>query len=259
MHKIHLFTLSTLLTTCTACAGSGSKLAATGSAPLAPDQQTTSAGHSTPDEAQLLQVGIVIVDGVYNTELTAPMDMFHHTVFHAKPGCRVFTVAPSLAPITSFEGLRILPDFSFSDCPPIDILVVPSAEHSMDSDLENIHLIHFVRDRGQRASWLLSLCDGAFVLAAAGLLDGLHATTFPADLDRFEAQFPAVRVERNLSFVRHGKTVTSVGGEPSFEAALYLCQLLYGPKAARGIARGLVIDWDLEAIDHLEFGTQNLP
>lgn len=259
MHKFQLFTLSTLLAACIACAGSGSKLSATGSASMVQDQQSTSAALSSSEEEPLLQVGIVIVDGVYNTELTAPMDMFHHTVFHAKPGCRVFTVAPSLDPITSFEGLRILPDFSFSDCPPIDILVVPSAEHSMDSDLENRHLIDFVRERGKRASWLLSLCDGAFVLAAAGLLDDLHATTFPADLDRFEAQFPAVRVERNLSFVRHGKAVTSVGGEPSFEAALYLCQLLYGPKAARGIARGLVIDWDLTAIDHLELKTASFP
>ena len=72
--------------------------------------------------------------------------------------------------ITTFEGLRIEPDYSFEDkhLPEIDVLVVASAEHSMDSDLENETLISFVRRTGKHAKYTLSLCDGAFVLAKAG-------------------------------------------------------------------------------------------
>ena len=86
------------------------------------------------DLSRKINVGFLIVDGVYNSELMAPYDIFHHTIFHTDPlpGMEVFTVAPSREPVTSFEGLKILPHYSYADHPPIDVLVVPSAEGSMD-------------------------------------------------------------------------------------------------------------------------------
>ncbi len=202
--------------------------------------------------ARELQVGFLIVDGVYGTELVAPFDVFQHTIFHTEPGMRVFTVAPSLEPVRTFEGLRLLPDHTFASAPPIDVLVVPSAEHSMDSDLENAELIEWVRRTGIRARHVLSLCDGAFVLARAGLLDRRAATTFPADIPRFRELFgDRVECHEGLSFVHDGPAITSAGGARSYEAALYLCELLYGREAARGIARGLVIEWEAGEIEHL--------
>jgi transcriptional regulator GlxA family with amidase domain len=220
-------------------------LASLGSCAAAPESA------SVPAAEPALAVGFLLIDGVYNTELTAPYDIFQHTVFHVQPGMRVFTVAPSRAPVTSFEGLRILPDHTFEDAPPIDVLVVPSAEHNLDSDLEDERLIGWVRRTGARARFVVSLCDGAFVLAQAGLLDGRAATTFPADLARFRELFGTrVDVRAGPSFVHDGPALTSVGGAKSFDAALYLCELLYGPEKARGIARGLVIDWDLGSVAH---------
>lgn len=198
-----------------------------------------------------LAVGFLIVDGVYDTELMAPFDVFQHTTFHAEPGMRVFTVAPTREPVRTFEGLRILPDFDLESAPPIDVLVVPSAEHSMDSDLEDAALIEWVRTTGQRAKFVLSLCDGAFVVAQAGLLDRRACTTFPSDVDRMREMFPQLSIREGVSFVHDGAMLTSAGGAKSFDAALYLCELLYGRKAAAGIARGLCIDWDLDAIDSL--------
>jgi len=203
-----------------------------------------------PPPGRVWTVGLVVVDGVYNTELTAPMDMFHHSGFHADPGMRVVVIGPTREPVTSFEGLRILPDHGFADAPPLDVLVVPSAEHSMDSDLEDEAYVGFVAARGREARYVLSLCDGAFVLAAAGLLDGREATTYPSDRARLAAMFPAVTVRDDVSFVHDGPTITSEGGVRSFEPALYLCELLFGADAARGIARGLVIDWDRAAFPH---------
>ncbi len=203
-------------------------------------------------DPRLVNVGFLIVDGVYNTELTAPYDIFQHSIFHTDPGMAVFSVGPSLAPVTSFEGLRILPDYTYADAPRIDVLVVPSAEHSMDTDLEDPAMMAFVRERGAGARYVMSLCDGAFVLAAAGLLEGCEATTFPSDIPRLRQMFPELVVHEDVSFVAHGKAITSAGGALSFDPALFLCERMYGAKAARGMAGGLCIDWDLARVPHVE-------
>ncbi len=204
-----------------------------------------------PNGEAPVQVGFLLLDGVYNTELTAPWDVFHHSIFRTKPGMRVFTVAPYDRPVVSFEGLRILPDYTFENAPEIDVLVVASAHHNMDTDLEDERTIGWVRRAGERADYVLSLCDGAFVLAQAGLLDGLNATTFPSDIDRFEEMFPAVQVHRDVSFVHDGRIITSAGGAKSFDAALYLNEVYYGTDASRATAGGLCLPWELDAIEHL--------
>lgn len=200
-----------------------------------------------------LNVAFLVVDGVYNSELIAPMDVFHHTVFHTEKGMRVFTVAEQHDTITTFEGLKLIPDYAFStdSIPRIDVLVVPSAEHSMDTDLENERLISFVRSRGQEASYVLSLCDGAFVLAKAGLLDIYECTTFPTDVERFREMFPQLKVHEGVSFVHDRRAVTSAGGARSYDPALYLVELLYGNDAAVGVGKGLVIEWNLATVSFI--------
>jgi transcriptional regulator GlxA family with amidase domain len=196
-------------------------------------------------------VGFLVVDGVYNSELVAPLDVLQHIRFHSPDDWpETFIISPDGQPVLTFEGLRITPDHSFLTAPPVDVLVVPSAEHSMDSDLENRELIDWVRETGLNARHVMSLCDGAFVLAKAGLLDGIEATTFPSDQDRFEAMFPSVDVVRDVSFVDAGHAFTSVGGAKSFDVAMWMVERLYGEKVARGIGGGLVIDWNAEEIPH---------
>ena len=192
-----------------------------------------------------LQAAFLIVDGVYNSELMAPYDILQHTVFHTgdRPPIKVFTVSPDGGMITSFEGIRILPDYGFQNVPAADILVVPSAEGSMDRDLQNEELMQWVRRTGNEALYVVSLCDGAFVLAAAGLLDGRACTTFPGDQDRFAATFPALDLRRGVSFVHDGKTMTSQGGAKSYDVAMYLVDHLYGEKVAAGVGGGLIISW----------------
>jgi transcriptional regulator GlxA family with amidase domain len=192
-----------------------------------------------------LRAGFLIVDGVYNSELMAPYDILHHTRFHTKPlpGIEVFTVSPDGEPIVSFEGLTITPHHGFDDHPPIDILVVPSAEHSMDTDLENEVMMGWVRRVGGSARFVVSLCDGAFVLAAAGLLEGRECTTFPGDQDAFAERFPALDLRRGVSFVHDGPALTSAGGAKSYDVAMYLVDHLYGEEVARRVGRGLIIDW----------------
>lgn len=200
-----------------------------------------------PEHTTDLNVGLLLIDGVYNTELTAPMDIFHHTVFHAKPrGMRVFTVGRSRSVVTSFEGLHVIPDYDFDTAPKIDVLVIPSGEHSLGSDLEDERLIAWVRERGGSAKFILSICDGAFVLAEAGLLDGHRCTTFPGDIPKFRERFPHLDVVEKVSYVADGKAITGAGGARSFDPAMALVEQLYGAEVAAGVARGMVIDWDAE-------------
>jgi transcriptional regulator GlxA family with amidase domain len=202
---------------------------------------------------QILNVAFLIVDGVYNSELVAPMDILHHTVFHTNPGMVVFTIAPEKDAITTFEGLRIIPDYEIGEetIPKIDVLVVPSAENSMGADLENEELIGFVRSTGASARYVMSLCDGAFVLAQAGLTADHESTTFPSDIPKYREKFPELTVHEGVSFVHDKNLITSAGGAKSYDPALYLVELLYGRDTAIGIGKGLVIDWNLATIDHI--------
>ena len=88
-------------------------------------------------EKNRYNVAFLIMEGTFNTELTAPFDIFQHTVFRENiKAMNVFTVANTDKPITTFEGMRILPDFNYlkDSLPKIDVLVIPSAEHHLDTD-----------------------------------------------------------------------------------------------------------------------------
>ncbi|MEZ4994680.1 MAG: DJ-1/PfpI family protein [Saprospiraceae bacterium] len=199
-------------------------------------------------------VAFLIMDGTYNTELTAPYDIFQHTIFREGiKAMNTFMVANTLDPVTTFEGIRLLPDFNYlkDSLPRIDILVVPSAEHHLDTDLEDKSMIEFVQSAAQEARFVTSHCDGAFVLAKAGLLNEAVSTTFPSDIDQMREMFPDLDIRKEVLFVHDGKYITSAGGARSFEAALYLCELLYGESVAQRLASGLVIDWDLSKVPHL--------
>ena len=190
-----------------------------------------------------LRVAFLVVNGVYNTELAAPYDVFNHTIYQVQPGMETFTVSPDGAPITTAEGLVLQPRYSFATAPAIDVLVVPSAEHSRDQDRENHELVEWVRKVGGEARYVVSLCWGAFILAEAGLLDGHAATTFPTDHDLFAQTFPAIDVRREVTFVHDRNALTSQGGVRSYDVAMYLVDHLYGEAAARGIGGGLLIPW----------------
>ena len=214
--------------------------------------ETSLAERKLPNlEAGRYNVAFLIMDGVYNTEFTAPFDIFQHTQYRANiKAMNTFTVANTLEPIISFEGLRVLPDFDYTKdmLPKIDILVIPSAEHHLDTDLQDTTMLNFVKKVDQEALFMTSHCDGAFVLAKAGLLETVASTTFPSDIDTYKTMFPNLEVKDSVLFVHDGKYITSAGGAKSFEAALYLCEFLYGKEIARSLAGGLVIDWDLETI-----------
>jgi transcriptional regulator GlxA family with amidase domain len=190
-----------------------------------------------------VRVGILVYDGVYNTEFVAPLDIFNHAGIHTNGRLEVFIVAPRLGSVTTAEGLRLLPHYSFLTAPAVDWLIVPSGQNYR-TDMENKALVEWIRATGRQAKVVHSNCWGAFLLGAAGLLDGRQATTYPQSLDEFAGKFPGVRVRRDQLIIDDNNVVTSAGGVVSYDAALYLVEKHFGTDVARRIAAGLVIDWE---------------
>jgi transcriptional regulator GlxA family with amidase domain len=198
------------------------------------------------------RAAFLCVDGVYNSELMAPYDVLQHTVYRDPDNyIQCFIVSPDGKPFVTAEGITITPHHSFDDAPGVDILVIPSTETSMTGDLADARLMDWIDRTASRASWVITVCDGAFPLAATGALDDRSATTFPADREELQRRFNKVDVRADVRLVVDGKFITSVGGGMSYEPALYLVERLYGRASAERTARGLVWPWNLDAVPHL--------
>jgi transcriptional regulator GlxA family with amidase domain len=207
---------------------------------------------SKTNAPQILNAGFVCVEKVYNSELMAPYDVLQHSVYRDSLNyIRCFIVTPDGQPFVTSEGIHITPDFSFANAPAIDILVIPSTETSMGKDLKNVPVMAWLRRAVSEAKYIITLCDGAFPLAATGVLDGRVATTFPDDRKQFAQMFPKVKVRDGVNFVVDGKYITSVGGALSYEPALYLVEKLYSKEHAKRTGAGLVLDWDLSKVPHV--------
>lgn len=194
----------------------------------------------------------LVVDGVYNSELMAPYDVLQHTVFrddhdYVAPAI----VSPDGRAVTTFEGIVVTPHFSFATAPEPDIVVVPSTAGSMDRDLEDESYMEWLKWAVARAEWVITVCDGAFPLAAIGALEGRVATTFPEDRERFRKMFPGVDLRDDVRLAVDGKFITSVGGGMSYEPAFYLVERLFGEEHAATTARGLVWPWSLDDVPHV--------
>lgn len=184
------------------------------------------------------------MNGVFNPELTAPFDIFQHPIFRTsiKPK-NVFTVVNTNDVILTFERTRSLPDHNYTKdkLPKIDLLAAPSAEHHLDTDLDDGTMITFVKRVAKDAQFITSHCDGAFILAKAGLLKNRVSTTFPSDIDAMRARFSSLDIRKDVVFVHGGKHIKSSGVAKSLEATLYLCEFLYGKEIAQRLAGGLGI------------------
>ncbi len=201
----------------------------------------------------ILSAAFVVTDEVFNSELMAPYDILHHSIFRNNTRyIEPFIVSETGEVLTTFEGIAVAPHYSFDNAPPIDILLIPSTNGSMSRDLENPRYMEWLREAVARARFVVTLCDGAFPLAETGALNGRIATTFPGDRDQFARRYPDIDVKYDVRFVHDGKFITSVGGGMSYEPALYLTELLYGREDAIETATGLVWDWNLDAVPHLK-------
>ncbi|SFG50683.1 DJ-1/PfpI family protein [Methylobacterium gossipiicola] len=177
-----------------------------------------------------LQIGLLTFPNVQQLDLTAPYE-----VFAMIPGATVHLVAAHLDPIASATGLVLTPTVRMADCPALDVLCVPGGVgvNALMTDREGLA---FVRERAATARFVTSVCTGALVLGAAGLLRGRRATTHWASLDLLAA-FGATPVSERV--VRDGNLVTGGGITAGIDFALALAEDLVGRAQAEAIQLGL--------------------
>jgi transcriptional regulator GlxA family with amidase domain len=144
-------------------------------------------------------------------------------------------VAETAGPVAATGGLRVLPDHTLDDCPPLDLLVVPGGWGTR-REASNPRLIDWVRRQAAGAKLTASVCTGSFLLGAAGLLAGRRATTHWKSLDRMRTAFPDVTVEDKLHVVADGRVWTSAGIAAGIDLALRVVAEVWGEPVARAAA-----------------------
>ena len=171
-------------------------------------------------------IGMVLFDGVTQLDLTGPYE-----VFARMPNARVQLVAASLAPVRTEWGLTITPDVTFDDAPELHLLCVPGG-WGVDGQLEDDRMLAFLRARGSEALFVTSVCSGALLLGAAGLLRGYRATTHWLSLDLLPL-FGAEPVDERV--VRDRNRITGAGVTAGVDFALVVAAELFGAAAAQAI------------------------
>jgi transcriptional regulator GlxA family with amidase domain len=120
------------------------------------------------------------------------------------------TIAEKASSVGAENGLRLIPEYTFHNHPPVDILVIPGGR-GMSEQKRNRALIKWIVSLSKSSEITVGICTGAFLLAEAGLLNGKRATTYWQDIDLLRQQYPNVKVVENTRFVDEGHIVTSAG------------------------------------------------
>ena len=196
----------------------------------------------------MLSVGILVFDDVEILDFCGPYEVFSTAArVHARrhPGhtlFRCFLIADQMRPVRSRGGMKVLPDCVLLPSPDIDVLIVPGGDVS--KVIEQPQVIAWIRAQAQDTTITASVCTGAFLLAKAGLLDGLNATTHWEDQDELGGSFPAVTVRRNVPWIDCGKVVTSGGISAGIDMSLHLVERLAGVELAQATARQMEYQWN---------------
>src|SRR5262245_45574755 len=204
-----------------------------------------SLGAQAPDHGRTRSVAVLVFEGVELLDFAGPVETLTVTGSFERP-FRVFTVAPTAAPIRTGNQVRVVPDHAAADCPPFDILIVPGGEtRCLGGDTP---LARLIRERGPAAEIVMSVCNGVFALADLGWLDGLEITTHRSHLAWLREDVPSATVRGDRRFTDNGHIVTTAGVSAGIEGALHLVERLCGPEAARQAARRMDYAWSDAAL-----------
>lgn len=180
-----------------------------------------------------MNVALLIWNEVELLDFAGPSQVF--TSAGEGDAFHVYTVAEYARPIISQDFLSINPEYTLNNAPPPDIVVVPGGGVSYITYRSTV--LDWLREAAAQAQVVLSVCTGAFVLASAGLLDGLHATTWYAAIDDLRQAAPGTVVHDDRRYVDNGKIITAAGVSAGIDAALYIVSRLQGERVARSAAR----------------------
>jgi transcriptional regulator GlxA family with amidase domain len=205
-----------------------------------PDSDTAPKAARTP-----LRVAILLFDEVEVLDFAGPFEVFAVARPAGEPAFEVITVALRSGPVVARNGLTVLPTCTPDTLGPVDILVVPGGLGTR-RELQNPAMIDFIRATSASAALTLSVCTGAMLLAAAGLLEGLAATTHWAAMEELRALDSGAELHPEARIVDNGALITAAGVSAGIDAALHVVARLHGEAAAQQTARYMQYPWPNE-------------
>ncbi|MDQ3744391.1 MAG: DJ-1/PfpI family protein [Acidobacteriota bacterium] len=181
-------------------------------------------------------VAILLFDHVEIIDFAGPWEVF------GGAGYKVFTVAEKTDPVNCVYGQRVVADYTFENSPRSDVLLVPGG--GVGQAVNNPRLIKWVQDGAKQSSYVMSVCTGAFILARAGLLDGLTATTVRHAIDNLATAGKNIKTVYDRRYVDNGKVITTAGLSSGIDGAFYLVSKMLGKGTAQQTALGIEYKWE---------------
>jgi transcriptional regulator GlxA family with amidase domain len=187
----------------------------------------------------MTRIGILFLPGMEELDALGPWEVFGMAQ-KAGADFELVSIAERKGPLTCALGLRLDPDFSIDDAPPIDVLLVPGGLATRQ-ELGNKRLLDWIARVSEDCTWVTSVCTGAMILIAAGPARGKRVTTHWAATEMLAEAGPATFVD-GVRFVRDGKVVTSAGVSAGIDMSLWIVGQLKDPAFARQVQRYMQYD-----------------
>ncbi|MCQ8878284.1 DJ-1/PfpI family protein [Pseudoalteromonas shioyasakiensis] len=188
-----------------------------------------------------MNIGIYIYDNAEVLDFSGPYEVFSTAKRLADNNWQVFLVAEHKSLVTARGGFVVNPHYSFADHPAIDVLIVVGGVHT--AELIKPQVINWIKQTADSAKHVASVCTGAFLLAKAGLLDGLTVTTHWEDQADLANMFPSLKVIANKRWLSQGKFTTSGGISAGIDMSLALVAQLISPEHAELTAKQMEYQW----------------
>lgn len=188
-------------------------------------------------------VAILIFDEVEVLDFCGPFEVF--SVAGRRSGLdpfNVYTVAEKAGPVVARNGLSVNPSYTLADCPRPEVLLVPGG-YGTRREMHNEALTGWIAERAKEVELLLSVCTGALLLAKAGLLEGLSATTHHGAFKLLREVAPNTSVLESERVVDNGRVILSAGISAGIDMSLYAVGRLLGEEQAEETARYMEYDW----------------
>ena len=188
------------------------------------------------------RVGIVLFEDIEVLDFCGPFEVFcaarlNEEKRREEPSpFEVRLVAEYPESVTTTGNMQVIPHYTFENCPPLHILVVPGGWGTR-KELNNPTMLEWLRARAAEVETLTSVCTGSMLLGFAGLLNGRRATTHWRSLSWMRDSFPEVTVEFQKHVVEDGRVVTSAGISAGIDMALKVVARHFGENTARATAR----------------------
>jgi transcriptional regulator GlxA family with amidase domain len=169
----------------------------------------------------MTRIAVALFDGAEELDFAGPWEVLAAWATQwPDDGVEVFTVARSLEPVACAKGMRVLPDHTWESASAIDVLVYPGGVGTR-RDLSDPATLEWVRGLEGDGTLMTSVCTGALVFAAAGVLRDRPATTWWGALDRLAELDPSIEVRPDDRFVDSGEVVTAAGVSAGIDMALH--------------------------------------